>query len=152
MKKFAIIITIVFLLSVLLPTQVFAAEPTQTEEIIYFEDGSYITIVITSIESRAAYTKTGSRTLTYRNSSGEEQWEAVLRGSFTYDGTTSSCTSSSCTVTISNTNWYTISKIASKSGNTAKVDLKMGLRFAGSTIDEKSSTITLSCDANGKLS
>jgi hypothetical protein len=151
MKKITRAIAILLLIAILPPMQVHAAESEKTIEVIYYEDGSYITIETYSLETRAAYSKTGQRVLTYRNSAGEELWEAVLRGSFTYDGSTSSCTSSSCTVTITNTSWYTISKVASKSGNTARVDLKMGRRLSGITIQEKVFVITLSCDANGNL-
>ena len=153
MRKITKIISVLLLACLCLPTWAYATpESSKAEDIIFFEDGSYVTIEITCIETRATSTRTGNKTYTYHNSEGEEEWKAVLRGSFNYNGATAVCTSSTCTVTIYNTNWYTVSKSTSKSGPTAKANLTMGLRYVGVTIDEKSYTITLSCDPDGNLS
>ena len=153
MNKFAKIITIVVLLVALLPMNVFASENTShSVDIIYLEDGSYITVETQLIQTRVAYTRSANRVYTYNNNNGEEQWRAVLSATFTYNGTTSTCTASSCNVTITNTNWYEVSKTVGKSGNTATAELVMGRKFLGITVQKETLNMSLTCDANGNLS
>ena len=97
-------------------------------------------------------TKTGSKTYSDYDSSGNLRWSAKLTGSFTYNGTVSTCTNASCTVTISNSAYYVISRSAYASGNTAYADVTIGCRVLGVTISSESYSITLTCDANGNLS
>lgn len=149
LKKFLLTLLIL----TMLPMSVFAADsPTVNEQIIYFENGSYITIELTKTETRALNLITGNKTYTFRNSEGTEAWRAVLTGTFSYNGSSATCTVSTCDVTITNTNWYVISKTASKSGNIARSSLTMGRRFAGITVDELDVNLKLTCDANGNLS
>lgn len=153
MNKGLKFIVVILLLLALLPMNVFASENTEyTADIIYLEDGSYITIETQVLQTRATQTRVGNKTYTYSNSSDVEEWKAVLTGTFTYTGTTSTCTASSCTVTITNTNWYEVSKTAGKSGNTATADLVMGRKFLGITVQKETLNMTLTCDANGNLS
>ena len=153
MNKFAKIITIVVLLVALFPMNVFASENTShSVDIIYLEDGSYITVETQLIQTRVAYTRSANRVYTYNNNNGEEQWRAVLSATFTYNGTTSTCTASSCNVTITNTSWYEVSKTVGKSGNTATAELVMGHKFLGITVQKETLNMSLTCDANGNLS
>ena len=136
------------------PLSVSAVEITEeTDNVIKFDDGSYITITIQESASRASYVKTGSKTYTYYGANGNLQWEAVLSCSFLYDGTTSSCTGGICQVTVFDDDWYEYSNSTSRSGATATTELTMGLRgILGITVKKYSCTITLTCDKNGNLS
>lgn len=148
------IVSILLVVALLLafPVQVFAADSNgKTTEIIHFEDGSSVTIELVVLEERAAYTKRATKTYTYRNSLGNAEWSAELIGSFRYDGETATCMSSICNVSISNTNWYVISKSATESGNTAKASLKMGCRSASITTQTKSLSMQIACDRNGNI-
>lgn len=120
--------------------------------IIYLDDGSYITVELTWADTRATNTKTATKTYTNKASNGDEQWRAVLRGTFTYTGTTVACTAASCDVTITNTNWYIVSKSATKSGNAAVGELTMGRKFLGITVEKIPVSMRITCDANGNLS
>ena len=149
------------ILSVLLATMIVAsATPCVTTsatahaeiETIYLQDGSYIEIEIIVQQSRALNTKTASKTYNYRGANGDLQWTGKVTGTFEYNGTTSTCTGASCSVTITNTSWYTMSKSASKSGNTAYGYLTMGYDYLGVRIDTENLTMSLTCDQNGKLS
>ena len=133
-----------------LSISVFAAEETQ--EIIHFDDGSYLVITIEESMSRASGTKTGTKNYVYYANNGDLEWKAVLRGTFTFTGTSAVCTASSCDVSITNTSWYVVSKTVSKSGNTAIRDLTMGLKTLGITMKKMPINMILSCDANGNLS
>lgn len=121
-------------------------------DVIYLEDGSYITISIDEFSARSSGTKTGRKTYTYRDSDGVALWTAVLTASFTYTGSSSTCTSASCSVTVSDSDWYEKSNTTTRSGNTATTALVMGQKFLGITVSTHNYTLTLSCDANGNLS
>lgn len=121
-------------------------------EIIQFEDGSYAVIEVVAYGTRAAKSVDGSKQYTYCDSDGTVRWKAVLNGTFTYTGSSSTCTSSSCSVTTYSSEWYTISKSASKSGNTANCSVTMGKKVLGTVVDKMSASLSLKCDANGNLS
>ena len=104
------------------------------------------------IENRAAGTKTGSKTYRYKGSDGVEKWSAVLSGIFTYTGTSATCTSAGCSVSISDTAWYLISKTSNRSGSSAIGEVIMGRKFLGITIDEETLGMRITCDVNGNLS
>ena len=161
-RKISRFILAILLLVSLLPMQTAKAENELSDscEIIRSEDGSYfvittsrgIAITADNVQAVQARTVPGSRTYTYYDSDGSSKWAATLSASFSYNGSTSSCTSSSCSISIYDSAWYTISSGASRSGNTATVNATMGRKNLGVTTKTASCTITLSCDANGKLS
>lgn len=131
-----------------------SAHATENEDVTIttFDDGSYLEIVITEGNTRASNSKSGQKTLSYKNSNGEVEWKAVLSASFTYTGSSATCTSASCTVTTYSSDWYVVSKSTTRSGNTATTQLTMGEKYLGVTISKPSYTITLSCSNNGTLS
>lgn len=148
-RLLTLLVTICLLFS--LPFHSSAASDTD-KNIIYLNDGYYIIVTTESIDTRATNTKSGSRSFDCYNSNNELEWKAVLSGTFTYNGTSATCTASSCNTTIYNTNWYEISNTASKSGSTASATVTMGRKFLGITIEKETHTISLSCDKNGVLS
>ena len=153
MKRLFSVVLIAVLIIALLPYKTYAnTEAQANENVIYLDDGNYITIELTWVESRASGTKTGSKTYRYNDSDGVEQWCAVLRGTFTYTGSSATCTASSCDVTISDSNYYVVSKEVSKSGNSALCALTVGKKFLGITIDKDTVNMSITCDANGNLS
>ena len=152
MKHIIKIIALLMLL-VMLPVGVFAAEDRQkANDVIYLEDGSYITVELVVMESRATNTKTGSKIYRYKDSDGVELWNATLTGTFTYTGSSATCTASSVSVSIINDKWYTVSKSATKSGASATGNVTMGRKWLGIKIDEKTVNMTLTCSASGTLS
>lgn len=154
MKRIAALLLTVTMVLLLLPVNAYAAsdfQETQVIEVQRFTDGSYLVITIQSIETYASGAKTGTDTCTYYSASNEILWEAVLTGTFTYNGTTATCTASSCDVTIYDNNWYVISKSASKSANAATGTVTMGYKFLGITIKQDTYDLSLSCDPYGNL-
>lgn len=153
MNKRVISIFFVFLIITSIVTPNAEAAQTKERQITYLPDGGYIETYITIIASRASYSVTGKKHRNQYNSDGDLEWSATLSGTFTYDGKTSSCTSSSCSVSISNTtNWSLVSKSASKSSNTANATITMAIKALGIIVDTPVYNLTLSCDANGNLS
>lgn len=130
------------------PTHGFATE----SDTIFFDDGSYIVVRVEDVSARATNVRSGNKYLTYYDGSDNVEWEAKLTGSFTYNGTSATCTSASCTVTIYENAWYEISNTTTRSGNTATTQLTMGEKFLGITISKPQYTITLTCDKDGNLS
>lgn len=152
MKKKLFACLLVLVLAFIFPINAMAASTQSAQEVIYFEDGSYITVTLSETQARASGTKSGSKTYRYYDSNEVELWRAVLNGTFTYTGSSATCTASSCNVTIYNSAWYVVSKTATKSGNKALADLTMGKKALGITISKKSVSMQLACDANGTLS
>ncbi len=148
MKRAISLLLAVLLMAAVFPMNIFASN----DETIQFADGSYIVVSVFSAESRASQTKTGSKSYTFYGEDNVAEWKAVLTGSFTYTGSSSTCTSSSCNVTVYDSAWYTISKSSGKSGASATADITMGKKLFGVTVREVPISIVLSCDANGKLS
>lgn len=89
---------------------------------------------------------------TYYTNDDELVWKVTLRGSFTYNGTTSSCTSSSVSINVIDDSWYTVSQSADKTANQAHAVVTMGKKMLGITISKIKVELTLNCDKNGVLS
>ncbi|MBQ8001751.1 MAG: hypothetical protein IJ298_11270 [Ruminococcus sp.] len=126
-------------------------EKTETT-IEYLDNGDYIETTITYYETNARVaTKSGSKTSTYSGSDGEAKWSVTVNGTFTYNGTTSSCTSSSRSTSVYASNWSIKSSSASKSGYcataTATATYKVLLVSSDYTL-----TVNLYCSPYGILS
>ena len=147
MKKFLSYVLAMMLVFCILPMTANAAEEVEKN---YLPDGSYYTVQLNLAQTRAS--TSGNKTYTYYNSAGEEGFQVVLSGSFNYTGSSATCTSSSVDVSISDSAWYVISRSSGKSGNKATASVTMGERVAGATVMKVPVNLTLSCDANGKLS
>lgn len=150
MKRVLPIFLVLTIAIFVFPMYANAAE--KENNVVYFDDGSYMTAEVIANRMRASGSVMGNKINTYYDSEGNAKWKAVLTGSFTYTGSSATCTSASIDVTIYDSNWYVVSKSASKSGNTASASVTMGKKVAGVTVSKVSANLTLSCDANGNLS
>lgn len=149
-RRILAILLICVLLATVIPFSAIAVA-SEPDDVIYFEDGSYIEIYLEESLSRANGSKTGSETLVHRDPDGSENWRAVLTGSFTYYNGTATCTNASCSVSISDSTWSVGSKNVTRYYNTAQADLTMKLKSLGVTTNHYY-TIYLECDADGNLS
>ena len=145
------IIAIIMMLSTL-PFPCLAEDSASEDIVTYYEDGSYTIECIYEMQSRSPGTKTGVKEKTHYSSSGQACWKLVVNGTFTYANGVPICRSSTCSVTIYDSAWYTISKSASKNGASAIAYVTMGQNVLGVTVKEVSTTVTLTCDGNGNLS
>ena len=127
---------------------------TNDNDVIYFDDGSYIVIseVEETVSTRATGTKNGQKTATYVDSDNVVQWKATLKATFTYTGSSATCTNSSITYTISDSSWKITEATATKSGNKATGDVTAKKYFLGIPTKTVEETITITCSANGTLS
>lgn len=150
MKRIFLWLLMAVLLFSIQPAVGYAAE--NRIETICFDDGSYVVVEIFDNGARASGSKTGKKQYTYYDGDNVSQWKVVLSGTFTYTGSSSSCTSSSVDTTIYDSAWYVVSKSASKSGNEATASVKMGDRPDGTTVRIVPVDLSLECDENGNLS
>ena len=134
------------------PITGYASDITEEYVVVCFDDGSYITEKIIENHTRSSGTQSGSKEKTYYGNDGVVEWVLVVSGTFTYSSSGASCTKAGSSVTIYDSKWYTISKSAAKSGNTATAYATMGEKLLGVKVDEVSTSVSLKCDANGNLS
>lgn len=137
--------------ALLLPVQAAAAEAPVTE-VIYLENGDSIVVTLEVMGARTSGTKTASKSYTYYNADGSKAWVVTLTGTFTYTGTTSTCTKASSSITIYDSTWYLKAKSTKASGSSAIVNLTVCRELEGTVARTESCTVTLTCDKNGNLS
>lgn len=146
------LLTLSLLLLVNLP--VYAASDSTQENVEYLENGDYIetTITIEPTLTRAS-TRSGSKTVTYKNSAGTAMWSITVSASFSYtSGKSSKCTSASGSATTYSSNWKVSSPGTSRSGNKA-TSTATGSHYSGSSfVASYTRSATLSCDTYGNLS
>ena len=151
MKRFVAFLVAFVLTISALPLAIGAEKYDGESLVVQFEDGSYITEEITLTQFRVRNAVSGSRVRNFYNSSGSLCWKITLYGVFSYDGSSATCTSSSCDVTLYSSDWYVISKSAGKSGNSATASVTMGELAAGATVSRVPVSLTLKCDGKGNV-
>lgn len=90
--------------------------------------------------------KTGYASATYWNSLGAAVWKVTVTGTFTYNGTTSSATNATASVSIYNSNAKFVSKNAYTSGQKATATATVKYDTVQTT-----RSASVSCDKNGNL-
>lgn len=157
-RVFAIVFSVVFVFAAVVPAFAVSAA-TETETYTeYYDDGSYTVVTITETPvingARAASkTKSGTKTSKYYDSADKLQWTATVDGTFTYNGSSATCTSSTVYHEILSSKWKCHSETASKSGNTARGDFEFYLyTLALIHINTREAHPVLTCSASGVLS
>jgi hypothetical protein len=123
----------------------------------YLSDGSRIVTTI-DVDSPVfsplleASAKTASKTVSYMSSTGTQLWYLRVTGTFTYNGTTSSCTSATVSAAPQVSAWVINSKSASTSGNQAIANTTAKLHVGTTVAQTVDRTATLTCSSTGDLS
>lgn len=152
-KLISLLISILIIMPGLSLNSFALSRSNQASSAVYLEDGNYIIITLEDITlSRASNTKTGRRTLNYYNSDNEVLWKATLTATFTYTGSSATCTSASITYSVNDSSWQIISATASKSGNTATGNVIAKHYFVGIPIKTVNEAFYITCSATGTLS
>ena len=146
MKRAVSILMLVFFLFGALPMA--GAAEAVSEERIELGDGYYMIAETFQSGARASKSVSGSKPYTCYDSAGTALWKVTLYGTFTYTGSSATCTASSISTTIYDSSWSTGSKSASKSGNKATGSATM----KKSTVKSVPVSLSLSCSASGSLS
>ena len=124
----------------------------QKKEIIKLDNGYYLeTIIEETSMARAANQKTARKTANYKNAQGAIMFSVTVTGTFTYTGSSSTCTKSVAEASSKNTNWKISSKSASKSGNKATAKAIAKRYVDGVAVETQNCTVTLICSSNGSL-
>ena len=123
-------------------------------EVTYFEDGSYVVTEIVEYvdnsSSRATtQTKTGKKTESAYNITGNLLYSLTVHGTFNYDGSSAEAIASYYTPAISNSNWDFDSGSCTRSG--ASVTATATFVYL-SFVMTKTMTVTLTCSPTGVLS
>ena len=153
MKKILTIISV--LLLGLTPINTFALENTvESKTIEYLGDGIYVETIIESpnISTYATNTITKTKTNKYKVSKGTVLYTVSATGTFTYTGTSSTCTKATVNATAPANDWKITSKSASKSGNKATGKATVKQYAKDKVVQTKYPSVTLTCSATGKLS
>ena len=153
-----------FLLAVIMVFSVFSisayAEESSdvviSETIEYLEDGCYIvsTLVVEAENTlaRTTYSKTGSRTSVLYISDSEKMVTLKLTATFSYTGSSATCTAASTSYTIHVDSWKVTSATATKSGNKATGEFTSKHYVMLIPVQTINSTITITCSNSGTLS
>ncbi len=153
LKKF-FILTLSMVICFSIPFSIFAQSTTTTDTVKeYLEDGSYIvTEFEQSITPFSSGTVSKVKTATYYNSDDERQWSVSIKGTFTYTGSSATCTSASTSYKIYDSAWKVTQATATRSGRTATGEFivkKYWLGIITKTIPIK---VVATCDNNGNVS
>lgn len=152
MKKIISVMCIVCTI-LLFPKNVQAIGNEVNTTCTYLGNGIYLeTIIEEDISLFSTETKNGSKTNNYKDSKGNILYSIKVSGSFSYTGSSSTCTSSSVTTSVIDSAWKITSKSASKSGNKA-IGYATAKRYMfGFVVETRNETATLTCSATGVLS
>lgn len=142
------------------PIDVKASKLGTNKKIEYLDNGDYIETVILQEETLDSYivpfsaNKTISikKTTSYKTKSGKILWTLTVHGKFTYTGKSSKCNSSDVSTAIQDKNWFIAESSSKKSGNCAIAKATAKRKNNGTVVETVFRTVTLTCDANGKLS
>lgn len=159
MKKIITVTLIISLIScILFCIPVSATTTDKTEKTIeYLENGDYIETIITDdtensdISLYATNTITKTKTKYYKNSSGIVLWSVSVKATFSYNGSTSTCTRCSHSTTAPASAWSIKSASHSKSGNTATAKATATYKTNSGSTDYTRS-VTIKCSATGVVS
>ena len=127
-------------------------ELKQAKVIHVFDDGSQLLEGQTVITEKTRGSVTAHKPYYHRNSSGNLLWTATVTGTFTYNGSTSSCTNASYSTEVNAGPWSEQSGTAYPSGNSAIADVVMARRLLFIVVETVPVTVPLTCDKNGNLS
>lgn len=152
-KVLAVFLSVVMLVA--FPVVAYAGEEdTETSTAVeYLEDGSYI---VTTVEEEPnlfrASTKSGTKTAKFYNSDDEIQWSVTLSGTFSYTGSSATCTKASVSYKVYDSDWKVTSATSSKSGRTATGNFTIKMYVTFVPIKTLNRTLTLSCSNSGTIS
>lgn len=112
-----------------------------------YDNGAYAVITVYDNTTARAGTKTGHKDYEYYVS-GSLAWTFTVYGSFSYNGSSATCTAASATCDIRDSGWKLTSNEAYPSGSAA---IAKGVMQKKSTGKRVYPTVTLTCTPNGVL-
>lgn len=160
MKKITSIF-LVFVLAMLTIGIIPANAATEQQDSTYsviekISEDYYIETVIEDVPSSFAVNSTTStvtktKTTYGKNSSGEVMWSVSITATFTYNGSTSTCTSCTPSASAPGSCWA-VKSLSSTRGSNSATAYALLTYSNGSLSQDYSVSVTISCDANGVVS
>ncbi len=155
MKKASII-----LLSIILffsQFQLTAQAQVPTSYSTSYQSGDYTIVETTTVyqnssNARATKSVTANRTARVVNYAGTTVASFTLTATFTYNGKSATCTSTSCSKYVSSSAWGFTTASAGKSGAAAVGYYTVVHYVNGKQESSTSGSVTLKCDKNGNIS
>lgn len=155
MKKLISLLSVILMIVVMCPATAFANEKIVTDSYVeYFEDGSYIVTELTesTITTFAAKTVSSSKSSHFYESDNSKAWTVTLNATFSYTGSSATCTKATTSSTIYNSAWKVTSAVASKSGNKATGTFTVKKYVLGIPVKTVNKTLTITCSNTGVCS
>lgn len=155
MKKIIVMFLAVVMMLGICPTSALASEIVATEtDVEYFEDGSYIVTEMTTstISTFAAKTVSKTKSAHYYDNNNNKEWTVSLSATFSYTGSSATCTRATTSHTIYDSAWKVTSAVPSKSGNKATGNFTVKRYFAGIPVKTVNKTLTITCSNTGVCS
>ncbi len=154
LRQFFALALILCLSAVNLIVPAMAADKNNGEQVIRFEDGSYVILTVEYDQSQSGTElfatnsiTSGTKSYNYYNSSDELEWIFRVHGTFTYNGTTATATAATYSYTIYNSSWSFVKASASYSGATATATGSFKKLLIPNSV-----TLPLTCSPTGVLS
>lgn len=147
-KAIAVLLTV--LLVVCFSVTAFAADDNGrvvSRTVEQYDNGACAVITVYDNTTARGGTKNGRKDFDYYES-GSLAWTFTVHGSFSYNGSSATCTAASYTYNLSDSNWTRISGEAYPSGSAA---IAKGVMQKKSTGKRVYPTATLTCTPNGVL-
>ena len=138
-----------------------SAPERQTTQVEFLENGSSIETTVQqfsvnantrSLMLRSPRQATGSKTLTYRNASGNIVWTFKVTATFINNNGVITCQSLITQQNIYNSSWSLSNINKGSSGNYAWASVTGTERYAGRIIQQITRNVSLTCDSNGIIS
>ena len=135
------------------PLTALASENETTEvDVEYFDDGSYLVTETTFDNTLTrASTKSATRRLTYFNANDVSEWYFELSATFSYTGSSVTCTRADVATKIYNDQWKVKDTSSSKSGGKATGTIEIKYTVMGVTIKTVTKTLILTCSRDGTI-
>lgn len=160
MRRISIALLLIAMIALPVQAQDVKTENPKVQRIIeQAKDGYYYETIIevnpalkSGVSGTKASTKTGTKTVNYKNSAGVVMWYVKVTGTFTYGNGSATCTSSTVSAASNNKCWKIASKSSSKTGNKAKASATAKQYQAGVLKKTMTKNVTLTCSSNGTLS
>lgn len=159
-KTFILVLTLITFtcFANITPIETKAAEPAFSI-IEMLENGYYYETIIVDVETEennsiraSSNSITKTKTTQLKNSSGTVLWSVSITATFTYDGSTSKCTSCTPSAKAYASTWSIKSVTSSKSGNSATATAIAVQTTAAGTTYEYTKSVTIKCSATGVVS
>ncbi len=158
-KVLSIILTLLLMISLCLFAFAETTDHIVSSTVDVYSDGSYgvttITesVAVSTVSTNAPRaTKPGSISYSHYDASNVLLWKVTLNATFTYNGTTATCTSATPSYTVYGSAWKVTKSTASHSGNTATGSFTAKRYTLGIPVETVNKTLTLTCSPSGVLS